>query len=152
MWRSVKFGVVRGVLQWQTRQGEWIPVHSLPSGDCQRCTQRGSPGGCHWGFNAPIGPGRKTPPLGQGPGGGGGGGACDTATLLADLANRWARACNVDDPYTPDESAPVRPRTRAQYGSRLRALASYAARTSPSSIAEGLAGIVAERARMPGGP
>ena len=35
-WRSVKFREVGGVLQWQTRQGEWILVDSPPSGGCQR--------------------------------------------------------------------------------------------------------------------
>ena len=34
VWRSVKFRVVGGVLQWQTRQGEWIPVDTPPSGGC----------------------------------------------------------------------------------------------------------------------
>ena len=53
MWRSVKFTVVGGVPQWQTRQGEWIPVDSQPSGDCQRGTQRASPGWCHWHFQCP---------------------------------------------------------------------------------------------------
>ena len=86
VWRSS--GWWGGVLQWQTRQGEWIPIDSPPSGDCQRCT--------------------------------------------------------------PNESAIVSwcPRIRAQYGSRLFALASYAAQTSPPTIAEALAGILAERARM----
>ena len=32
MWRGIKFTVVGGVLQWHTRQGEWIPVDSPPSG------------------------------------------------------------------------------------------------------------------------
>ena len=50
MWRSVQFRVVGGVLQWQKRQGEWIPVDAPPSGECQRCTYRGSPGGRHWDF------------------------------------------------------------------------------------------------------
>ena len=53
VWRSVKFRVVGGVLRWHTRQGEWIPVDSLPSGDCQRCTQRDFPGGRHWHFQCP---------------------------------------------------------------------------------------------------
>ena len=47
VWRSVKFRVVGGVLQWQMHQGEWIPVDSPPSGDYQRCTQRGSMGVKH---------------------------------------------------------------------------------------------------------
>ena len=125
MWRSVKFRVVWGVLQWQTRQGEWIPVNSPLSGDYQRGTQRGSPGGATGTFGAPTGPDCRTPPLGLRPPGGG-------------------------KPCTPDESAIVswRPHTKAQYGLRLRALASYVTRTSPSTVAEALAGIPAERARM----
>ena len=51
--RSVKLRVVGGVLQWQSRQGEWIPVDSPPSGDCQRCMQRSSLGGRHWHFQCP---------------------------------------------------------------------------------------------------
>ena len=49
-----------------------------------------------------------------------------------------------------DESAILswRPCTRAQYGSRLGALASYATRTSLPTIAEALAGVLAERALM----
>ena len=43
MWRSVKFRVVGGVLQWKTRQGERIPADSPPSGGCHRRTQRGPP-------------------------------------------------------------------------------------------------------------
>ena len=31
VWVSVKLRVVGGVLQWQTHQGEWIPVDSPPS-------------------------------------------------------------------------------------------------------------------------
>ena len=42
-----------GVLQWQSRQGEWIPVDSPPSGGCQRCAQRGSPDERHWHFRCP---------------------------------------------------------------------------------------------------
>ena len=53
LWRSVKFREVGCVLQWQTRQGEWIPVDSPPSGDCQRCAQRGSSLGSHWHFHCP---------------------------------------------------------------------------------------------------
>ena len=49
-WRSVKFREVGGVLQWQSQQGEWIPVESPPSGGCQRCAQRGSPDERHWHF------------------------------------------------------------------------------------------------------
>ena len=52
-WRSVKFREVGGVLQWQSRQGEWIPVESPPSGGCQRCAQRGSPDERHWHFRCP---------------------------------------------------------------------------------------------------
>ena len=52
-WRSVKFREVGGVLQWQSRQGEWIHVESLPSGGCQRCAQRGSPDERHWHFRCP---------------------------------------------------------------------------------------------------
>ena len=52
-WRSVKFREVGGVLQRQSRQGEWIPVESPPSGGCQRCAQRGSPDERHWHFRCP---------------------------------------------------------------------------------------------------
>ena len=52
-WRSVKFREVGGVLQWQSRQGEWIPAESPPSGGCQRCAQRGSPDQRHWHFRCP---------------------------------------------------------------------------------------------------
>ena len=34
VWRSVKFKVVGGVLQWHTRQGELITVDSRLSRDC----------------------------------------------------------------------------------------------------------------------
>ena len=80
----------------------------------------------------------------------GGGGGSDTATLLADLANHWARALSVDEPSTLDASAILSwcPYTKAQYGSRLRALASYAVRTSPPTIAEALASVLAERTHM----
>ena len=52
-WRSVKFREVGGVLQWQSRQGEWIHVESPPSGGCQRCAQRASPDERHWHFRCP---------------------------------------------------------------------------------------------------
>ena len=45
LWCTIKFGVAWGVLQWQTRQWECIPIDYQPSGGCQRCTQRGSQGG-----------------------------------------------------------------------------------------------------------
>ena len=79
-----------------------------------------------------------------------GGFISDATTLLADLASRWAQASSVDEPSTPDESAILswHPRTRARYGSRLCALAAYAARTSPPTVAEALAGILPERAHM----
>ena len=77
-------------------------------------------------------------------------GASDEAPLLADLAKCSARASNVDEPNTPDESTLLswRPSTRAQYGPRLHALTSYAARTNPPSVVEALVGVLTERARM----
>ena len=52
-WRSVKFREVGGVLHWGSRQWEWIPVESPPSGGCQRCAQRGSPDERHWHCRCP---------------------------------------------------------------------------------------------------
>ena len=52
-WRSVKFREVGGVLQWHSRQGEWIPMESPPRGGCQRCTQQGSPDERHSHFRCP---------------------------------------------------------------------------------------------------
>ena len=52
-WRSVKFREVGGVLQCQSRQGEWILVESPPSGGCQRCAQRGFSQERHWHFECP---------------------------------------------------------------------------------------------------
>ena len=84
VWRSVKMRVVGGVLQWQPRLGEWLPVNSPPSGDCQHCTQRGSQGGARSTSSAPTNPGHKRPPPPdrRRPRGGG----SDPFTLLADLA------------------------------------------------------------------
>ena len=43
-WRSVKFREVGGVLQWQSRQGEWIPVDSCQApGPSQQSHPRRSP-------------------------------------------------------------------------------------------------------------
>ena len=33
-WKNVRFREVGGVLSWQTRAGEWIPVESEPSANC----------------------------------------------------------------------------------------------------------------------
>ena len=55
MLRSVKLTVEGGVLQWQTRQGGWIPVDSPPSGDCQRYTSVAPPGGATGTSSAPTG-------------------------------------------------------------------------------------------------
>ena len=52
-WQNVMFREVGGVLQWQSRQREWIPVESPPSGGCQRCAQRGSPNERQWHFRCP---------------------------------------------------------------------------------------------------
>ena len=62
---SVKFRVAEVLLQWQTRQGVWIPVDSLPNGDCQRCTYRASPGGRHWHFQCPHSSCPQDPPPGH---------------------------------------------------------------------------------------
>ena len=119
IWRSVKFRAVGVVL-------EWIPVDSPPGGDYQRCTQRGSPSGCHCHFQCPTSLDHRTPPpppprtVGAPEAGGGAG---NTATVLANLASRWAPTSSVDEPGTLDESAILSwcPCTRAQYVSRLRA-------------------------------
>ena len=72
MLRSVKFEVGGGVLQWQTRQGEWIPVDSPPSGDCQRYTSVAPPGGATGTSSAPTGADHTTPqPRPEAPGGAG---------------------------------------------------------------------------------
>ena len=41
-WKNVRCREVGGVLSWQTRAGEWIPVESEPSKNCRRCTQKGA--------------------------------------------------------------------------------------------------------------
>ena len=56
----------------------------------------------------------------------------------------------MDEPCTLDESAnlPWHPRTKTGYGCKLRTLVSYAAQTSPSTVAQAPASILAEGARM----
>uniref|UniRef100_A0A7S4LKT1 Uncharacterized protein n=1 Tax=Eutreptiella gymnastica TaxID=73025 RepID=A0A7S4LKT1_9EUGL len=50
-WCNVKFRADGGVLQWQSWEGDWIPVNAELSGNYQRCLQRGAPmPACHWHF------------------------------------------------------------------------------------------------------
>ena len=53
-WKNVRFREVGGVLSWQTRAGEWIPVESEPSANCRRYTQKGAAlPARHWHFQCP---------------------------------------------------------------------------------------------------
>ena len=40
--KNVHFREVGGVLRWQTRVGEWIPVELEPTANCTRCVQKGA--------------------------------------------------------------------------------------------------------------
>ena len=53
-WKNVRFREVGGVLSWQTRAREWIPIDSEPSANCRRCTQKGAAMPAkHWHFQCP---------------------------------------------------------------------------------------------------
>ena len=50
-WNNVHFREVGGVLSWQTRAAEWIPVESEPTAKCRRCVQKGAAMPAkHWHF------------------------------------------------------------------------------------------------------
>ena len=152
-WKNVHFKDVVGVLSWQTRAGEWIPMESKPSANCRRCVQKGAAlPAKHWHFQCPIGAENRQ-------WGGGVSGALLHATTGVGAGNQiasvegcecpfrwiWSRWCmlgNEDEPSGPDAWAARswRAGTRRAYAQKLAKIAEFQEASGETSMAWVLGG------------